>query len=501
MINRSLNFRQDDKRLVSNGMRKFIWLFIMAIIAPQLALADGGLIPPPNHYVYETDQRAVIYFENNTETLVVSTKFQGDADNFAWIIPTPAKPEVKKSSLELFNSLAKLTEKYADAYDRSTGLGLGLEYAAPAKQAVEVIETKKIDYYDISVLKASDEQELNKWFNDHGYKFPTSANYVLKSYIDNNWYFTAVKISGDYLSDNLNQVVRYGDLIPLSLKFSTDKIVFPMKISSIDYYYDETQAQQSSQMQAIITRYKPIFNFICAKERCGRVFPESITTKQDSQNAWNEMNNFVHQLRQDIFNNASYQISVASASNFISEQKYNQIISEYQKSLEPIRKNNPSYNGSVDSTDTYISQFVPEINNDAMAVYEYGNKISSQTYKRGDAYINLAMYIVSDKVYDYGNFSVQYADTIKPEEIEKLASDDKGDPWLKPEAKKYVLTRLSGNLRQSEMTNDLYLKVSDYKVDGAAGKGSTGFIVLLVISGIITLGLIGATIYFYRKNN
>lgn len=209
----------------------FSILSILFLSLPILTSADGMVLPPPDRYVYETGQKAVIFYEKGVETLVLSTSFKGDADDFAWVIPTPQKPEVNKSSDELFSSLEKLTAPQVD-YNRPQPLYLGAAGGLEEK-SVQIIETKKIDYYDITVLKAGDKEALVKWLNDHEYQFPENSSYILDSYITDKWYFTAVKIDASSTSSGVEAQLREGHAIPLQLVFKTDKPVYPLKISSV----------------------------------------------------------------------------------------------------------------------------------------------------------------------------------------------------------------------------------------------------------------------------
>lgn len=209
-------------------------VFILALaplFIPWLTLADGMLIAPPGRYVFESDQKGVIFFENGEERLILATSFKGDADDFAWVIPTPSKPEVKKSSAEIFTSLQSLTGNTRNEIMPDTSLSLGM--AGSIKQGVQVIEKKSIEYYDVAVLASDDKDALADWLNNNGYHFPEQYNYVLQSYIDNNWIFTAVKFKDDINSQILSGSMRSGNLIPLELKFKTEKPVYPLKISSI----------------------------------------------------------------------------------------------------------------------------------------------------------------------------------------------------------------------------------------------------------------------------
>lgn len=213
-------------------MKKILALVVLffALIIPITTRADGGLMPPHGYWIAETDQKAVIVFENNTETLILSTNFQGDAKEFAWIIPTPTQPQVDKGPYNIFESLQELTDVYDGGniiYDSPLMMG------APEKTAsVRVVEQKKIDIYDISVLEANDNEALYKWLQDNDYNYPAYGKAVLDDYIRNDWYFTAVKIIPESLAQATNQL-NQGTITPLQLVFSSTKIVYPLKISSI----------------------------------------------------------------------------------------------------------------------------------------------------------------------------------------------------------------------------------------------------------------------------
>ncbi|MCK4745207.1 DUF2330 domain-containing protein [Candidatus Parcubacteria bacterium] len=213
-------------------LKKFFILFnVFAFLVPSVIFADGMMIAPPNRYIFETDQKAVIFFEDGMETLILSTSFKGDADDFGWIVPTPSRPEVEKASKEIFTALRELTEIPTPQSIKS--LDGGLFGVANEVGMVHVLEEKKIEYYDIAVLAADDKDALVNWLNKNGYHFPKQHSYVLDSYIQNKWFFTAVKITKDAAVNNLQQDMWSGSLIPLQFKFLTNRPVYPLKISSV----------------------------------------------------------------------------------------------------------------------------------------------------------------------------------------------------------------------------------------------------------------------------
>ena len=235
-------------------LKKFLFVgLLLVLFVPNLVAVDGMVLPPPDYYIWETQQKAVIFYEQGKETLVVSVSFQGNAKDFAWIIPTPSRPQANKASDELFTSLSDLT---SPIYDMPRPISLGAPEIRTMKDGqVLVLETQQIEYYDIAVLEATDRQALIDWLNKNGYTYPQSASYILESYIKKGWYFTAVKVNDEYLSQNITGQLRSGHPVPLRLDFLSEKIVYPLKISSVQPNYDLTPARYRPNRQVGILLY------------------------------------------------------------------------------------------------------------------------------------------------------------------------------------------------------------------------------------------------------
>ncbi|MCX6806665.1 MAG: DUF2330 domain-containing protein [Candidatus Berkelbacteria bacterium] len=195
--------------------------------------ADGGIFYPDGRYMNETSQKAFIYYQNQTENLVLSASYQGNSDTFAWVIPTPSKPEIFKSDAKLFTALQKITKTNDSGsgivYD-SAGQTFGVSGAKP----VEVIEEKTIDIYDTAILKATNDKDLARWLTDHKYTFPEDKSSMLKEYIDNGWYFAIAKIQNALVSnEEIKDKLVTETITPLRLVFKTDKIIYPMKLTRL----------------------------------------------------------------------------------------------------------------------------------------------------------------------------------------------------------------------------------------------------------------------------
>ncbi len=216
---------------------------ISLVVIPTAVLADGLIVPPYDYNMYETGQEAVIFYENGVETLVISIGFEGDAEDFGWLVPVPSQPEVAKSSEELFTSLEELTSDYY--YDLNDSAGR-LEKTEVDYQGVSVIETQKIDYYEVTTLQAGSATALSDWLTQNDYNYPSAADRLLESYTENDWYFVAMKIATDELTDMVSEDLKSGHATPVEIAFETDQIVYPMKLTGAMSYYDPSEKSVKS---------------------------------------------------------------------------------------------------------------------------------------------------------------------------------------------------------------------------------------------------------------
>jgi hypothetical protein len=83
---------------------RLVWIFLCAGI--QTVKSDGGFISESAiAKVTIPDQRALIYFKDGVETLVIDTSVQSTATNLAWIVPLPDVPEIEAATPGLFTTL------------------------------------------------------------------------------------------------------------------------------------------------------------------------------------------------------------------------------------------------------------------------------------------------------------------------------------------------------------------------------------------------------------
>ncbi len=208
----------------------FLFLLCLILLSPLDSLADGVFFPPPDYYIGQASQQGVIIYDKGIETLILSSTFYGDAKDFGWVIPTPTRPEIDQSTDEIFIALSDLTGRTI-ALNRKQSLLGDKEEASETK--VKIVETKQVGIYDVKVILASEASSLAKWLSDNGFQFPKESSYVLEDYVQYNWFYTVAKVRPELIWPGMEKEMKSGHISPLKLTFKTDKIVFPLKISSL----------------------------------------------------------------------------------------------------------------------------------------------------------------------------------------------------------------------------------------------------------------------------
>lgn len=170
---------------------------LILVLLSSLALADGGFFPPVYYKedIYEPTQKGMIIFDGKTEQLIIEATYEGEMNDFAWIIPVPSYPDINKSSTYLFEELHFLTEP---KYKKAPGFSfLGRRTFAKVSETVGVTvhEQKQVGIYEVSVLSSEDSGALLKWLNDNNYRVSSEAESILDFYIQKKWYFMAMRIN------------------------------------------------------------------------------------------------------------------------------------------------------------------------------------------------------------------------------------------------------------------------------------------------------------------
>ncbi|MBM3269342.1 MAG: DUF2330 domain-containing protein [Candidatus Sericytochromatia bacterium] len=229
-------------------MRKSIGILGAAALAWSLAapaaLACGGFFCR-NVPVDQAGEKIVfgVDHDNGDVFAIIQIQYAGKAEDFSWVIPLPATPSVGVSSDEVFRRLGPPTIPQFRLNYKTEGTcktdgpmfafgdaGGATRAAAPqAESAVDnagvtVISREKVGPFDASVLLPSDPKALEEWLKKEGYRIPDSFGELSKTYIQQKFYFVALKLLKDK---------ETGDLQPVVVKFKEKYPCVPVRLTAI----------------------------------------------------------------------------------------------------------------------------------------------------------------------------------------------------------------------------------------------------------------------------
>jgi len=209
-------------------------VILLVLTTATPVLADGGFFPRSMYRdLYESEQKAVILYGNSTgnytEQLILSVSFEGDAEDFAWVIPVPNLPDIAVTDAELFWELSDFT-----AVEVPRGGGCFAAFPGEGEGedgGVDVIEEQVVGPYATATLSATNATALADWLNANGYIFPEEGEEIVSEYIEKEWYFVATKINA--IEESTNYTLAVGAIEPIVLSFASNQTVYPLRISSL----------------------------------------------------------------------------------------------------------------------------------------------------------------------------------------------------------------------------------------------------------------------------
>lgn len=201
--------------------------------------------------INQPGQKAFISWnpQTKTEAFTVQPKFEGNAIDFGMVIPTPARPKLDEMARDFFKDLAIYTilmplpqpiygpGEYL-AIPRSACFGAvppsagggGMDFAK-RKQSVRVLESGVVGSLDYKIIVADDAKGLFDWLKQNKYSYGGDES-TLNFYIKKKWFFTVMKIDSKQMKKGADGSYR-GEVTPTRFTFSSEKCVYPLKITQI----------------------------------------------------------------------------------------------------------------------------------------------------------------------------------------------------------------------------------------------------------------------------
>ncbi|HTY28194.1 MAG TPA: DUF2330 domain-containing protein [Mycobacterium sp.] len=185
------------------------------------ACACGGIVSPDVD-AKVTGEQALVALDGGKETIVMRLDVQSVADNAALIVPTPTPATATSAGESLFGELERLS---APRVERTRTLpDLDGLHAAPGAAPPTVVAQVQLGPLEATTLTGGDLSGVRQWLDSHGYTMRPEVTAQLEPYLRQGWSFVAMRLTGE---EPLS-----GQLDPVRLDFSSDQLVYPMRMSA-----------------------------------------------------------------------------------------------------------------------------------------------------------------------------------------------------------------------------------------------------------------------------
>ena len=153
-------------------------------------------------------------------------------------------PEVALADRQLFRDIDNLTRPVYRSRDGDWDCFQSNEVYSPDAPSggVEIIDSQLVGYYQTMTLAATEAPALLDSLTDWGFLHQENLEAItaaITDYVERSWYFVTLQVDSTALAeiDSYGYYGPYGfvhgGLDPIQLTFTSDEIIYPMKISAI----------------------------------------------------------------------------------------------------------------------------------------------------------------------------------------------------------------------------------------------------------------------------
>jgi hypothetical protein len=213
------------RRVVTTGVLGVLLLSVLLVGAapasPALACGCGIVVAPDGTSVDSSNERALVYWNGEKETIELLLDVESDAPDLGIIIPTPLPALVAEGDPRLFD----LVESTIAPQRRveTDWWGLGYLLPDPVPTDVTVIDRVQVGGVEATTIAATDSVSLSTWLAANGYSFTEENTKSLLTYVQRGWSFTVLRMVGD------EKIT--GQLDPIRLTFETARLIYPTMIA------------------------------------------------------------------------------------------------------------------------------------------------------------------------------------------------------------------------------------------------------------------------------
>ncbi len=229
-------------------MKRWLLLINLLMLATEAPAFCGFYVAKADTGLFNQASQVILMRDGQRTVMTMSNDFQGDAEEFAVVIPVPTfieREQIHITDRKIIEHLdhysaPRLVEYFdpdpcqpvypmATFNKRATSEAM-TDGASRAKALGVTIEASyTVGEYDILILSAEQSGGLVTWLQENGYKIPEGAEAVVGSYLKQDMRFFVAKV-------NLSEQARLGYtyLRPIQVAYESRKFMLPIRLGTVN---------------------------------------------------------------------------------------------------------------------------------------------------------------------------------------------------------------------------------------------------------------------------
>jgi hypothetical protein len=225
-------------------------VFVTALLAPRTAHACGGFFCQSVPVAQTGEQIVYAIDDDGALTMSVRINYQGEAPEFAWILPVPETPVISLGADVLFDALERTTRPWFGVVDGGIeGVcrtppecaypppppvpdggpfvfsDASVSFSGDAGSAGPIVFAESsLGPFETVVIGGASATVIHEWLATHGYDLPASAIPILDDYVAGGQRFVALRLRND---------ASVQEIQPITLRFTPQDPCLPIRLTAI----------------------------------------------------------------------------------------------------------------------------------------------------------------------------------------------------------------------------------------------------------------------------
>lgn len=212
----------------------FVVIAAAALLPPSAANACGGLFCQ-NVPVDQAGEQILFHQDGEYITAMVRILYEGESENFSWVVPVPDTPELSTGSDAFFDELEQLSRPQfiletkgsscpIDFADAGSTDGGDLSLGTSAEGDVVVEQSLSVGPFAIEIVSSTNPDEMASWLEQNDYDLSDRGRELIAPYVEAGMKFVAVKLRSGQST---------GSIQPLVMKYKSSKPMVPIRLTAV----------------------------------------------------------------------------------------------------------------------------------------------------------------------------------------------------------------------------------------------------------------------------